>query len=55
MKIPNPNLLRFIRPARLQLWCAKNGVLSGRWTQAELDAIQARAHERWVWAQKHFK
>lgn len=47
MKFPNPNLLRFIRPARLQLWCAQHGVLSGRWTSAEIEAIRRRGSERY--------
>lgn len=47
MKFPNPNLLRFIRPTWLQLWCAQHGVLSGRWTSAEVEAIRRRATRRY--------
>jgi hypothetical protein len=55
MKFPNPNLLRFIRPARLQLWCAHRGVLSGRWTYAETERIRRAAADRAHWARRHFK
>lgn len=54
MKVPNPNLLRFIRPARLQSWCAKHGVLTGRWTAAEIEGIKERAHERYEQARRNF-
>jgi hypothetical protein len=46
MKFPNPNLLRFIRPTRLQLWCAHHGVLTGRWTYAETERIRRSAADR---------
>ena len=46
MKFPNPNLLRFIRPTRLQLWCARKGVLTGRWTYAETERIRRAAADR---------
>ena len=39
MRVPNPNLLRFIRPARLQLWCARHGVLTGRWSDEDIKQI----------------
>lgn len=54
MKFPNPNLLRFIRPARLQLWCARKGVLTGRWTYAETEAIRRRAADRYRQVRKNF-
>jgi hypothetical protein len=41
----NPNcwrLVRYVRPARLQTWCAHHGVLTGRWTQPEIDACKER-------------
>lgn len=47
MKFPNPNLLRFIRPTRLQLWCAHRGVLTGRWTYAETERIRRDAADRY--------
>lgn len=46
MKIPNPNLVRYIRPARLQLWCARHGVLTGRWTQERIDEILREARRQ---------
>lgn len=46
MRPRNPNLLRFIRPTRLQLWCARRGVLTGRWTYAETERIRRAAAER---------
>jgi hypothetical protein len=47
VKFPNPNLLRFIRPTRLQLWCARRGVLTGRWTYAETERIRRSAADRY--------
>lgn len=47
MKFPNPNLLRFIRPTRLQLWCARRGILTGRWTYAETERIRRAAAQRY--------
>lgn len=53
MRFPNPNLLRFIRPTRLQLWCARRGVLSGRWTYAETEQIRRAAAERFREIEKY--
>lgn len=47
MRFPNPNLLRFIRPTKLQLWCAHRGVLTGRWTYAETERVRRAAADRY--------
>lgn len=54
MKFPNPNLLRFIRPTWLQLWCARHGVLTGRWTADEIEGINRRARERYEQIRRNF-
>lgn len=54
MKFPNPNLVRFIRPMRLQMWCARRGFLTGRWTTEDIAEIHRRAHARWEWSRKNF-
>lgn len=43
MRVPSPNLIRYVRPTRLQKWCAHRGILTGRWTQAQIDAINEKA------------
>jgi hypothetical protein len=48
MRAPNPNLIRFVRPRRLQLWMAKKGILTGRWTQEQINEHRRRGAEEWA-------
>lgn len=54
MRMPSPNLIRYVRPARLQLWCAQRGILTGRWTQEQIDEVNARAAQRAAEARELF-
>lgn len=57
MKLPNPcvRLLQWRWLERFDRWRAERGILTGRWTQAELDDIKRRAHADYLELQKHFE
>jgi hypothetical protein len=50
MRFPNPavRLPQWGWLNRFDRWRLERGILTGRWTQAEVDNIKQRAHQRWL-------
>jgi hypothetical protein len=42
-------------PGRIQRWRLERAILTGRWTQAEVDDINHCAHEECLELRKHFE
>jgi hypothetical protein len=60
MRLPNPRVSLTWLPKnwrwadRLDRWRCERGILTGRWTQAEVDEINRRAHKEYLELRKHF-
>lgn len=54
MRLPSPNLIRYVRPRRFQLWCAKKGILTGRWTKEQIEEVKRKAAADYERMKKHF-
>lgn len=55
MKIPNPAVRLPAWPwlQRFDRWRCQQGILTGRWTQTEIDDIHRRAHAMYLDLQEH--
>lgn len=56
MKFPNPRvrLPQWAWLDRFDRWRCERGILTGRWTQAEIDEIKRLAHEDYLELRKYF-
>lgn len=61
MRLPNPLITLTWLPAswvwvdRVDRWRWEPGILTGRWTQAEIDDIGRRAHAQYLELQEHIE
>lgn len=56
MKLPNPRvrLPQWRWLDRFDRWRCEHGILTGRWTQAEIDENRRLAHEDYLALREHF-
>lgn len=57
MRLPNPavRLPQWRWLDRIDRWRCERGILTGRWTQAEIDAQRRYAHEMAAALQEHME